>query len=172
MISPNALLAQAGLITVDENGTITGGKVFSMPDGGSFFISWPESQDFRAQVEVALKPLRDQGVLYAELGRPALTELGAEPAVQLALEAPSGAAFDGKASGEIIRTLPQTTGTHGFLPHRRGMHASFIARGPHIKQGAVLRQIPMTAIAPTLLKALGVEKHHLGVHPPLDEIFK
>jgi predicted AlkP superfamily pyrophosphatase or phosphodiesterase len=172
MISPNVLLAQAGLVTVDEKGNITGGKVFSMPDGGSFFVSWPESQDFRAEVEAALKPLRDQGVLYAELGRSALSELGVEPAAQLALEAPSGAAFDSKATGEIVRKLPQTTGTHGYLPHRRGMHASFIARGPHIKEGVVLRQIPMTAIAPTLLKALGIEKGALGKHPPLDEIFK
>jgi hypothetical protein len=143
-----------------------------MPDGGSFFVSWPESQDFRAEVEAALKPLRDQGVLYAELGRSALSELGVEPAAQLALEAPSGAAFDSKASGELIRKLLQTTGTHGYLPQRRGMQASFIARGPHIKQGAVLRQIPMTAIAPTLLKALAIEGGKLGVHPPLDEIFK
>jgi predicted AlkP superfamily pyrophosphatase or phosphodiesterase len=172
MISPNILLAQAGLITLDDKGNVTGGKVFTMPDGGSFFISWPDSQDLRAEVEAALKPLRDQGVLYAELGRSALAELGAESAAQLALEAPSGAAFDGKASGEIIRKLPQTTGTHGYLPFRPGLAASFIAWGPHIKKGGVLRHIPMTAIAPTLLRALEIEGGKLGVHPPLDEIFK
>lgn len=172
LISPNLLLAQAGLLTTDVSGSITGGKVFTMAHGGSFFISWPESQDLRAEVEAALKPLRDQGVLYAELGRSALAELGAEPAAQLALEAPSGAAFDGKASGDLIRKLPQTTGTHGYLPSRRSMEASFLAWGPHIKKGIVLRQIPMTAVAPTLLKALGIENVKLGTHPPLDEIFK
>jgi predicted AlkP superfamily pyrophosphatase or phosphodiesterase len=172
LISPNVLLAQAGLLTLDEKGNITGGKVFSMPDGGSFFISWPDSQDLRAEVTAALKPLRDSGMLYAELGRPALAELGAEPAAQLVLEAPEGAAFDGKATGELIREPAQTTGTHGYLPFRRGMHASFIARGPHIKAGVALRQIPMTAIAPTIAKALGIEDAKLGEQPPLDEIFK
>jgi len=166
------LLAQAGLLTRDGSGSITGGKVFTMAHGGSFFISWPGSQSLRTEVEVALKPLRDQGVLYGEFGREALAELGAEPAAQLALEAPSGAAFDGKASGEIIRKLPQTTGTHGYLPFRSGLAASFIAWGPHIKKGGVLRHIPMTAIAPTLLRALEIEGGKLGVHPPLDEIFK
>lgn len=172
MISPNVLLAQAGLITIDEKGNVTGGKIFAMPDGGSFFISWPGSVDLRAEVGAALKPLRDQGVLYGELGRPALAELGAESAAQLALEAPLGAAFDAKASGEIVRQLPQTSGSHGYLPFRRGMEASFIAWGPHIKEGVALQTIPMTAVAPTLLKALGIDKAQLGKRPPLDEIFK
>jgi predicted AlkP superfamily pyrophosphatase or phosphodiesterase len=171
-ISPNVLLAQAGLITADENGNVTGGKVFTMADGGSFFISWPESQNLRAEVEAALKPLRDQGALYGELGRDALKELGCEPAAQLALEAPSGASFDSKASGDVIRKLSQTTGTHGYLPFRPGLAASFIAWGPHIKKGGALGYIPMTAVAPTLLKALGIENGHLGSHPPLGEIFK
>ena len=171
-ISPNVLLARAGLITVDEQGNVTGGKVFTMADGGSFFISWPETQGLRAKVEAALQPLRDEGVLYAELGRDALAELGTEPAVQLALEAPNGAAFDGKASGEIIRKLPQTTGTHGYLPFRAGMEATFIARGPHIKKGLDLGFIPMTTVAPTLLKALGIENVQLGKHKPLNVIFK
>lgn len=171
-ISPNVLLARAGLITLDGQGNVTGGKVFTMADGGSFFISWPETQGLRAKVEAALQPLRDEGVLYAELGRDALAELGAEPAVQLALEAPSGAAFDGKASGEIIRQLPQTTGTHGYLPFRTGMEASFIAHGPHIKKGLDLGFIPMTTVAPTLLKALGIENAQLGKQKPLNVIFK
>ncbi|MBI4166944.1 MAG: alkaline phosphatase family protein [Acidobacteria bacterium] len=171
-ISPNVLLARAGLITADENGNVTGGKVFTMADGGSFFISWPESQNLRADVEAAIHPLRDEGALYGELGREALKDLGAEPAAQIALEAPSAASFDSKASGEVIQKLPQTTGTHGHLPFRPGLAASFIAWGPHIKKGGALGHIPMTAIGPTLLKALGIEKGQLGPHPPLDQIFK
>lgn len=171
-INPNVLLARDGLITVDGQGNVTGGKVFTMADGGSFFISWPETEGLLAKVEAALKPLRDEGVLYAALERDALTELGAEPAVQLALEAPRGAAFDGKASGEIIRKLPQTTGTHGYLPFRAGMEATFIAQGPHIKKGLDLGFIPMTTVAPTLLRALGIENAQLGKQKPLNAIFK
>ena len=171
-INPNVLLARAGLLTVDEKGNITGGKIFTMASGGSFFIYWLEAQDFRAEVDTALKPLRDAGALYGVLGRDALRELGTEPAAQLALEAPSGASFDNKATGEIIRKLGQTTGTHGNLPYRPGLKASFIVWGPHVKSGVMLRRIPMTAIAPTILKALGIENSQLGSHPPLNEIFK
>ena len=172
LINPNVLLARAGLITTDEKGKITGGQVFSMADGGSFFISWQESTDLRAKVDAALKPLRDDGVLYAVLGRDALAEMGAEPAVQLALEAPRGAAFDDSATGEVIRQTSQTTGTHGFLPYRSGMEASLIAWGPQIRKGVILGYIPMTAIAPTLLKSLGIENTQLGSQPPLNNIFK
>ena len=110
--------------------------------------------------------------MYAELGRDALAELGAEPAVQLALEAPRGAAFEDSAVGELIRKQPHTTGTHGYLPFRAGMEASFVARGPHIKSGLALGYVPMTAVAPALLKALGIDSAKLGSESALKAIFK
>jgi len=171
-INPNVLLAKAGLLTVDGKGAITGGKVATVANGGSFFIHWPESQNLRAQVDAALRPLRNEGVLFAMLSRDAMRELGAEPAIQLALEAPSGSGFDDRATGEVIRRLPGTRGTHGYLPFRSGLEACFVAWGPHIKKGAKLRRIPMTAIAPTLLNALGIHKAELGLQSPLNEIFK
>lgn len=171
-ISPNVLLARAGLLNLDEKGNVTGGKVFTMATGGSFFIYWPEERDLRAEVEAALKPLRDDGALYRVLDREALKELGAEPAAQMALDAPAGAGFDGKATGEVIRKLAQTAGTHGHLPNRSGLSASFIAWGPHVKKGGKLPQIPMTAVAPTLLTVLGIETPNLGSQPALNEILK
>src|SRR5262249_52535561 len=64
MVSPNVLLARAGLLSLDDRGTVIGGKVFTAATGGSFFIYWPEGQNFQAQVELALEPLNDEGVLY------------------------------------------------------------------------------------------------------------
>jgi predicted AlkP superfamily pyrophosphatase or phosphodiesterase len=171
-IRPNVLLAKAGLLQTDEKGAVTGGKIMTVASGGTFFIYWPESQNLRREVDAALRPLRDEGVVWGVLNRAALADLEAEPAAQMALEAPTGASFGGGAQGEVIRKEVAPRGTHGYLPFRKGLEASFIAWGPSIKKGVNLHHIPMTAIAPTVLKALGIENPQFGAQPPLADIFK
>jgi predicted AlkP superfamily pyrophosphatase or phosphodiesterase len=171
-VNPNVLLAEAGLLQVDEQGKITGGKVATVANGGSFFIYWPESADLGGEVDAALAPLRGDGVLWGVLSRQAIRDLGAEPAIRLALEAAPGVEFDDRAKGEVVRKLGSAAGTHGYLPFRAGLESAFIAWGPHIKRGVSLRRIRMTAIAPTVLRALGIEQQKLGSDGPLAEIFK
>ena len=171
-IRPNVLLVKAGLLQADDKGQITGGKIATLASGGTFFIYWPESQNLRAEVDAALKPLRDEGVVWGVLNREALADIGAEPAVQMALEAPSGASFGDGAKGEVVRKEAEPGGTHGYLPFRKGLESSFIAWGPSIKKGVNLHHIPMTAIGPTILKALGIENPRFGAQPPLADIFK
>ena len=171
-INPNVLLAKAGLLAVDANGKITGGKVATVASGGSFFIYWPDSQNLQREVEAALKPLRDADVLWTVLGRTALAELGAEPAIRLALEAPSGAGFDDGARGEVIVKRASLGGTHGYLPFRAGLESAFIARGPRIKKGVNLHRIRMAAIAPTILQSLEISNPQFGSQLPLADIFK
>ena len=66
-IKPNVLFVKAGLLTADEKGNVTGGRIATVANDGSFFIYWPESEDLRPKVNEALKPLRDQGTA---VGRP------------------------------------------------------------------------------------------------------
>ena len=120
----------------------------------------------------ALKPLRDQGLLWAVLDRAALKELAAEPAAQMALEAPTRYAFSSGAAGDLLAKGKSTTGTHGYLPFRHELEASFIAWGPDIRAGADLHTIRMTEIAPTILKAMGIDDPKFGDRPPLKGIFK
>jgi predicted AlkP superfamily pyrophosphatase or phosphodiesterase len=171
-IRPNVLLVKAGLLSADESGHVTGGRIATVANGGSFFIYWPKSQDLRSTVNEALKPLRDQGVLWAVLDRAALKELGAEPAAQMALEASSGYAFGNGAAGDLLSKRKSVNGTHGHLPFRRELEASFIAWGPDIRAGVDLHTIRMTEIAPTILKAMGIDDPKIGDRPPLTEIFK
>jgi len=171
-IKPNVLFVKAGLLTADEKGNVTGGRIDTVADDGSFFIYWPESEDLRSQVSEALKPLIDQGALWAVFDRAALRELAAEPAAQMALEAPSGYAFARGAAGDLLVKDNSTTGTHGHLPFRRELVASFIAWGPDIRAGVDLHTIRMTEIAPTILKAMGIDDPKFGDEPPLTEIFK
>jgi predicted AlkP superfamily pyrophosphatase or phosphodiesterase len=169
-INPNVLLVKAGLLEVDPNGLVTGGKVATVASGGSFFLYWPESRDLGREVDTALAPLRAEGVLWGVLDQAAIRELGADPAIRLALEAAEGAGFDDRASGEVIRKLKGTAGTHGYLPFRPGLEAALIAWGPRIKKGVKLGRIPMTAIGPTLLRSLGIGDSQLGAQPPLWEL--
>jgi predicted AlkP superfamily pyrophosphatase or phosphodiesterase len=171
-IKPNVLFVKAGLLSADEKGNVTGGRIATVGNGGSFFIYWPESEDLRAKVDEALKPLRDQGLLWAVFDRAALGELAAEPAAQMALEAPAGYAFSNGAAGDLLSKRASITGTHGYLPFRRELEASFIAWGPDIRTGVNLHTIRMTEIAPTILKAMGIDDPKFGDRPPLKEIFK
>jgi predicted AlkP superfamily pyrophosphatase or phosphodiesterase len=171
-IRPNVLLVKAGLLSADPTGQITGGRIFTLSNGGSFFVYWPDTMDLRSEVQTALKPLLDRDVLWAEFDPAALHDLGAEPAVKLALDAPEGYAFTGRAAGDVVGLRRTPGGTHGYLPYRAGLEASFIVWGPGIRRGVNLHRICMTSEGPTILKALGVNDPKFGDQRPLTEIFK
>ena len=171
VISPNVLLAKAGLLTLDEKGHVTGGKVFTVATT-SFFIYWPQGQHLRGAVDAALKPLFEPGLVWAEFDRSALKDLGSDPGAQLALDPPSGTRFVGRATGDLVTTLKSPGGSHGYFPYRKGLEASFIAWGPGIKSGVDLHRIRMTAVGPTILKAMGIDDPSFGDQPALSDIFK
>ena len=171
-VAPNVLLVRAGLLAANVAGQLTGGKLATVANGGSFFIYWPQSESLRGRVDAALKPLRDEGLVWAVIDRKGLNELGADPEAQIALEAPGGTYLSGRGNGELVRRLSGPAGTHGFLPFRAGLEASFIAWGPGIKAGRDLHRVPMTAIGPTILKALGIDDPQFGDQPALADIFR
>lgn len=171
-IEPNLLLARAGLLTVDGRGNVTGGKISTVVNEGSFFVYWPQGQDSTAQVQAALKPLLDQGLIYAELDRAALARIGADPEARLAFDASDGSRFVAGTAGPLVTTFNWDNGDHGYLPTRQGLQSSFIASGPDIRPGVDLHQITLTEIAPTILKALGIHDSKFGDRPPLENVFK
>lgn len=170
VIHPNVLLVKAGLLAADAKGNITGGKIDTVANGGSFFIYWPKSQNLRVEVRQALKPLVDQKLYWAVLGPGALKDLGADPGARLALDAPSGTMYDSAGRGALVTTT--LGGDHGYLPFRAGLAASFIAWGPDIKPGVDLHRIRMVQVGPTILKAMGISDPKFGDAPPLEGIWK
>ena len=163
-IEPNVLLAKAGLLTLNEDGKIIGGEVRTVANEGSFFIYWPESEDLRGRVNTASQPLRQQGLVRLALERHDLAKLGADPRVQIALEAHTGTIFGKEATGALTRNLKSPHGSDGYLPSRPEMQAVFLAAGPDIRAGLNLHQIPITSICSTILKCMGIDDAHFGHH--------
>ncbi len=172
IIQPNVLLAKAGFFSLDAQGNITGGRIQTVSNGGSFFIYWPEGEGLRTRIRSALKPLLDQGLAWAVFDHQAILDMGAEPAAQMAIDAPAGAEFDESAVGDLVFPAKHPIGTHGYLPYRKGLESSFIAWGPDIRGGIDLHRIRMTAIGPTILKIMGVDDPAFGDVPPLTDIVK
>lgn len=170
IIHPNVLLVKAGLLAADAKGNITGGEIDTVANGGSFFIYWPKSRNMRARVRRALDPLFEGKLAWAVLTPGAMKDLGADPDVQLALDAPTGAMYDSAGRGKLV--TPTHGGDHGYLPFRAGLAASFIASGPDIKAGMDVHRILMIQVAPTILKAMGISDPHFGDAPPLEDIWK
>lgn len=172
IIHPNTLLVKAGLLTADAQGNVTGGRIATVSNGGSFFIYWPQEEDLRSRVDRALEPLFDRKLVWAALEPVALRNLGADPDARIALDAPEGAMFDRAGRGPLVTEQPQTGGTHGYLPFRQGLAASFIAWGPDIKPDVDLHRIRMISVGPTILKAMGINDPKFGDVPPLGDIWK
>jgi predicted AlkP superfamily pyrophosphatase or phosphodiesterase len=169
---PDLCFAKAGLLTLDPHGHVTGGKITTVVNEGSLFIYWPSGQDFTAQVEAALQPLRDRGLIYAEFDPQALARMGADPEARFAIEAGDGTKFVAGGDGPLVSELGHWSGDHGYLPNRHGLESSFIACGPDIRAGVDLHRIALTEIGPTLLEALGIHDPSFGDRPPLNGIFK
>jgi predicted AlkP superfamily pyrophosphatase or phosphodiesterase len=169
-VSPNLPLEQAGLFT-KKWGAITGGRIVTVANGGSFFIYWPQGEDLWGTVDAALKPLREQGLVWSVFDREALHDMGSDPQAQMALEAPDGTEYTANSNGALVEE-EKPRGTHGFLPYRKGLEASFIAWGHGIRPGLDLHHIPMTAVAPTILKAMGINDPKFGDSPPLQDVLR
>lgn len=161
-LRPNALLREAGLIEVDEEGEVTSWRAAFHQDGGSaaLYLAEPGAADAAALVE------RVRGLLapYAAdpasglreiLGPERIAALGGPAEAALALDAEAGFRFVNDAAGEW--SAPTTSrGHHGFAPDRPEMHAALIVRAPGLARRGDLGVVPMTAIAPTVAAWLGL----------------
>lgn len=85
-----------------------------------------------------------------------LTESGAFPGASFAVEFAPGYYLGGAYRGPLV-TPAGSKGTHGYLPGRPEMYASFFVTGPGVVAGRNLGVVDMRRIAPTIASALGLE---------------
>jgi hypothetical protein len=69
-----------------------------------------------------------------------------------------------------VRDSIKDRGTHGQLPTRPGLEASFIVAGPDVSGGRNLGRMALTQVAPILASLLGLPGGILASNEELSEL--
>lgn len=169
--APLVVLAEEGLFGRSADGKPELKRLGAVHAGGSFALYWlqsPSAEDQRA-LERAVKRLVSTGSVHEVIDRAKLESLEADPDAELMLDAAPGFYFSDRFEGPPVRESLKDRGTHGHLPTRGGLEASFIAVGPGIRAGKNLGRASLTQVAPTLAGRLGLPADILVCKaPPLD----
>lgn len=118
----------------------------------------PEDARTRERVASLLQSLAadERNGVARVLSRADAQATGGFPGAEFLVEFAPGFYFGSELRGPLL-TRGASKGTHGYLPDREEMHASFFIAGASIAAGRNLGVIDMRQIAPTLAAALGVE---------------
>jgi len=164
--APLAVLAEEGLFDREADGTPKLGKLGAVHAGGSFAVYWLEkpSVSDRESLQRAVKRLVEAGAVEEVLDRERLESLSADPDAELSLDAAPGVYFSDRFEGPLVRDSLKDRGTHGQLPTRPGLEASFIVAGHEVSGSRNLGCIALTQVAPTLACRLGLPSDILASH--------
>lgn len=157
-LKPNARLREAGLVTLDEKNKVTAWRAWFQAEGGSAALRLADPRDAATLQKV-------RALFSPEAGRPgsgiarlleegAIERLGGDAESPLVLDAEAGFAFQPAADGAYLGKT-RHLGTHGHAPDREELQAALVITGAGL--GGDLGVVPMTSIAPTLARSLGVE---------------
>lgn len=161
-LKPNVVLRRAGLLEVDEEGKVRSWQAYFHASGGSAALHLQPGADpaLADQVAELFRPYVEDpaGGVRAILGRERIAELGGTAEAALFLDARQGFRFLGDASGEWSEPSDDK-GHHGHAPDpdREGLYASFLVTAPELTRKGDLGVIPMTRVAPTLARYLGLQ---------------
>lgn len=160
-INLNAALANAGLITLDENAKVLSWKAYAWNSGGSasVVLKDPNDEETLAAVDGILATLAADpanGIASVLRGEEAVRE-GALPQASFMVDSQSGFALGEARTGQVIRPQTKTTGAHGYHNTHPEMRSAFFVMGPGIAAGKNLGRIDIRRVAPTLAKELGVD---------------
>ncbi|MCM2313998.1 MAG: alkaline phosphatase family protein [Thermoanaerobaculia bacterium] len=164
-IRPNVWLVDAGFVKLDPKGQVIEYRAIFHSDGGSASLRLRNPGDKETLAEV-------RRLLETKLADPAsgierildaatVAELGG--AGELVLDARDGFEFSGASRGAWSEGA-QTRGQHGYAPLRESIRAGFVIAGPGVRKGS-LGVVPMTSIAPTVARHLGIELSPLAGAP-------
>ncbi len=132
-------------------------KATFQPSGGSCFLYLDDASNTETVklVEDRLKKLDSKyRKLFHVYDKAKITEMGGDKDAMLALVAKPGFIFGG--SNQIDSLVKVKGGHHGYDPNFEQMHAGFIASGNSIRQGAAIKTLNITDIAPLVATLLGL----------------
>ena len=159
-VRPNALLVEAGLVELDDKGEVESWRAWFHVHGGSaaLYLADPADDASRRRVRelIAAKMKEPDSGIREVIDGARQAELGGDATAELFLDALDGWAFSRTATGGYDGK-PADLGYHGYAPDRPALHASLILAGPGLRRRGDLGVVPMTRVAGTLARWLGVE---------------
>lgn len=165
-VALNVLLAEKGLIDVDENGEIRDWVAFAKSGGLSacVYLKNPDSAEDFARTKAVLEELRDSetagiGEVFTEEEARARHRLGGD--FSFVVETDDYTSYANDWTRPLVRPQDNRNyrfgrATHGHLPHK-GPQPTLIAFGPRMKPGAVISDANLVDEAPTFAHALGLK---------------
>ncbi len=154
-----AAFREAGLISVDQAGKISGWKATAWPAGGSaaVMLADPKDQPTAARVKTLLDKLAgDPANGIESILTPEDMQRGRGfPNAAYLVSFRSGYEM-GLATSPPLVTAPSNLGMHGYLPEHPDMRSVFFIVGPHIAQDKSVGEIDMRRIAPTIAGILHI----------------
>lgn len=151
----------AGLITLDAKGAVTGWEAMPWPTGGSVAIVLARQNDAALEKRVGdllagLKADPANGIA-AVIGKAEITRMGGNPQAAFFVNLSPDTTAGGFAGASApLRGAPKYKGTHGYFPQAANLRSTFLIAGKGVPAGKALGEIDMRAIAPTLAAILGV----------------
>lgn len=159
-IFPNVLLANAGLLEVDESGKVREWKAWAQRAGGMAEIRLKDNADEASRT--LLKELMNQlandtnSGIYEILNREEAIKRGGFPLAEYVLVAQKGVEIREEAVGEYLRDDIYQKAQHGYSEDFEEMRASFMIEGEGIEKG-VVNDMRLIDVAVTLADIMGFE---------------
>lgn len=163
---PNILLAEAGLIELDEKGSVKDYQCYIHSAGLSAHVVLkdPDDQETRKKVEALMQSWVEEEAYGCEqiITKKELSEEHhLTGPFEYAIEGRPGTAFGNNCTGELLCPTDNSdyklsVSAHGHLPDK-GPQPVFFMAGPDIRQGVVVERARLVDEAPTYAAVLGVE---------------
>lgn len=149
----------AGLITIDAKGTVTGWEASPWPSAGALAVVLARKDDAALEARVA-KLLVDMKAdpangIAAIADRAEIAQMGGNPEAAFYVDMMPGTTSAGLPTAPLHGT-PAYKGTHGYFPQAPNLRSTFLIMGPGVPKARSLGEIDMRSIAPTLAAILGV----------------
>ena len=158
-INPNVILAQSGLITLDEQGRIKDWRAWCMRAGGTCEIRLKDKNDTEA-AQLLTKEIQkliansDNGILEVMDGQTAKNR-GGFPLAEYVLVAKKGYEIRENVTGPYCTNNLTLCAQHGYSENFEEMNAVFLIEGRNIATQKDVGSLNLIDIAPTLAGVMG-----------------
>ncbi len=153
IISPNVVLAEAGLLTPGSQELVSW-TALARSNGGSAFV-YARADEDALLARRALVAEAERTRVFRVVSAEEMLRLGADPEAWFGLEAEPGFVFSDSAQPPLLLPSPVRS-VGGYLPGHEAMDVGFVAWGRGLRQRVHIPEMRQTDVAPTVAHLLGL----------------